>query len=43
MVWNCFATSHGKGEVDGAGALLKSFERSISSPKAKNYKMWLRL
>lgn len=23
MVWNFFATGHGKGEVDGAGALLK--------------------
>jgi hypothetical protein len=23
MVWNCFATSHGKGEVDGVGVLLK--------------------
>jgi hypothetical protein len=22
MVWNYFATSHGKGEVDGVGALL---------------------
>jgi hypothetical protein len=23
LVWNCFATGHGKGKVDGAGALLK--------------------
>jgi hypothetical protein len=23
MTWNFFATGHGKGEVDGAGALLK--------------------
>jgi hypothetical protein len=23
MVWNFFATSHGKGEIDGARVLLK--------------------
>jgi hypothetical protein len=23
LIWNFFATGHGKGEVDGAGALLK--------------------
>jgi hypothetical protein len=23
MCWNYFASSHGKGKVDGAGALLK--------------------
>jgi hypothetical protein len=23
MVWNYFATNHGKGEIDGVGALLK--------------------
>jgi hypothetical protein len=23
MIWNYFSNGHGKGEVDGAGALLK--------------------
>jgi hypothetical protein len=44
MVWNFFATGHGKGEVDEASVYSsEKFERSRSSPKAKKYKMWLRL
>ncbi len=29
MIWNFFATGHGKGEVDGYGALLKREGKEI--------------
>jgi hypothetical protein len=38
MVWNFFATGHGKGEVDGTGALLK---REVKAEQIKPQRMKL--
>jgi len=39
MIWNFFATSHGKGKVDGTRVLLKRKARKEQiKPQGKNYK-----
>jgi hypothetical protein len=38
MVWNYFASSHGKGELDGARALLK---REVYKEQIKPNVKWL--
>jgi hypothetical protein len=38
MIWNYFSTSHGKGEVNGASALLKrEIRKKLIKPNPKKF------